>query len=1164
MELRWRNSACFLAFLTCIGLLLAAHSHQVVGCMLQPAQAVTKNRQQQQPVAGQKQDLRALEPGQPITRELAEGQQHTYQIKLSGGQYLKVIIAQQGIDVKVQLLGVDGEQILEFDSESMLQGKEEISLVAEREGDYRLNVQPKWNRVAAGSYEIRVEELRVATDDDRALHEASKLFDEARKLVDKEKYDEALPLIQRAMEIREKLLGPNHRDVAAVNSGIAILYHGKGEYAKAVPYYERALSITEKVRGSEHPDVADSLDRLAICYLDRGEYAKASLIQARAVAIFEKTLGAEHPKFASSLNTLAGIHKERGEYAEAESLFKRALVLSERSLGSDHPDVARPLGNLAILYNIKSEFAKAEPLILRVISIHEKALGPEHGLVADSLKVLADSYTLRGNYIKAEQLYQRVLAIYEKSYGPEHYTVAYPLNSLAILYWEQGESAKAVLFQQRALGISEKVLGSEHPHVAIALTNLARIHWSNGEYAKAESLLGRALTIFERVLGAEHPSCAYALNDLANLYRSKGEYVRAEQIYERALSIYERARGPEHPDTANSLDDMAMLYAAKGDMPKAVAFQSRANSVTERNLELNLAAGSESQKLAYLARAARQTAFTLWLHSRAAPKDPQALDLAFTTLLRRKARGLDAMTDTIASLRRRAATQDQELFDRLADARSRLAALVFKESRETKPEDYRAQFRPLAEEVEKLEADLSARSPEIRGQTQPVTLSAVQAALPDASVLIEFVIYTPQTPQYGKTQLPRYLAYLLAPRGEPRWVDLGEAAPIDQVVNNWRRSLRENLVDVKRLGRKVDELVMRPVRSSLQDLLGDTRGTPQHLLIAPDGSLNLMPFAALVDEENHYLIERYTISYLTSGRDLLSLQASTPSRNAPLIVANPNFGGAEGIAARRTRKPGTSRIVSQAKKQSDRDRPLFRHLPGTREEALAIKSVLPDASMLMGDDATESALREARAPHILHIATHGFFLSEQEEPGAGAMIEGGVGDELLRLSGMRLSKWAGHIKEPLLRSGLALAGANGGNRVERGKEAGDDGVLTALEMAGLDLWGTRLVVLSACDTGIGEVMNGEGVKGLRRALVLAGSESQVMTLWAVGDERGKDTMRPYYEALRRGEGRSEGLRQVQLRMLRSKGRHHPYYWAAFIQSGEWGNLEGLRERPKRK
>jgi CHAT domain-containing protein len=330
---------------------------------------------------------------------------------------------------------------------------------------------------------------------------------------------------------------------------------------------------------------------------------------------------------------------------------------------------------------------------------------------------------------------------------------------------------------------------------------------------------------------------------------------------------------------------------------------------------------------------------------------------------------------------------------------------------------------------------------------------------------------------------------------------------------------------------------MRPVRSLLAQMPLRTR----RLLIAPDGSLNLIPFTALVDEQNRYLIERYTISYLTSGGDLLRLQTSLPGKSAPLVVANPDFGKIATIALRG---------VHDSEKSSEI---FFPSLPGTKAEALAVKAVLPKASLLLQQQATETALKQASGPRILHIATHGFFLSDQEKPPAET-----ADDDSMRTSDLRLSKWAAHIKNPLLRSGLALAGAN------QSRGGDDDGLLTALEAAGLDLWGTRLVVLSACDTGVGEVRNGEGVQGLRRALVLAGSESQMMSLWPVLDKRTKDLMIPYYQALRRGEGRGEALRQVQLKMLRSKYQSHPFYWAAFILSGEWRALDGQQRDQKAK
>ena len=312
--------------------------------------------------------------------------------------------------------------------------------------------------------------------------------------------------------------------------------------------------------------------------------------------------------------------------------------------------------------------------------------------------------------------------------------------------------------------------------------------------------------------------------------------------------------------------------------------------------------GSERQKLAYLALFSKQTDFTLSLHSQALPHDPQALDLAFTTLLRRKGRGLDAMADTIGALRRRAAPEDQALFDQLAEARSQLALFMLKESGTDKPETYRARLKSLEDKVEELESALSARRPDFRAQAQPVTLNAVQSALPADSALVEFAVYTPQDPRNDKNKLPpRYLAYLLAAQGRPKWTDLGEAAPIDRAITSWRQALRDpRRTDVKRLARVVDEKVMRPVLALAQSGFGAS----SRLLIAPDGMLNLVPFAALVDRQGRYLVEGYSISYLMSGRDLLRSPVREPDNQDTVIVADPDYGAAENAIASRSRDVG--------------------------------------------------------------------------------------------------------------------------------------------------------------------------------------------------------------------------------------------------------------------
>src|SRR5258705_80141 len=335
---------------------------------------------------------------------------------------------------------------------------------------------------------------------------------------------------------------------------------------------------------------------------------------------------------------------------------------------------------------------------------------------------------------------------------------------------------------------------------------------------------------------------------------------------------------------------------------------------------------------------------------------------------------------------------------------------------------------------------------------------------------------------------------------------------------------------------------MQPVRG----LVGSSR----HLLISADGSLNVIPFAALVDEQSRHLVERFSISYLTSGRDLLRLQVARNSRTGPVVVADPAFGEPatipfRGGAAHASKQSDNEAAVGA---QIDYSQVFFGPLPGVADEVRALRRLLPHASFLTKERATKAALEQVRGPSILHIATHGFFLQDLPSNTASAKTS----EREIVKAGTRLGKWAVWTENPLLRSGLALAGAN------QGRSDDDNGVLTAREASGLDLWGTKLVVLSACDTGVGEVKNGEGVYGLRRALVLAGSETQVMSLWPVSDEGTRDLMIDYYKALKEGQGRSEGLRQVQLRMIASKHRRHPYYWASFIQSGEWANMDGKR------
>jgi CHAT domain-containing protein len=518
---------------------------------------------------------------------------------------------------------------------------------------------------------------------------------------------------------------------------------------------------------------------------------------------------------------------------------------------------------------------------------------------------------------------------------------------------------------------------------------------------------------------------------------------------------------------------------------------------------------------------------------RGAPDDRNARELALLAILRRKGRVQDALADNVSALRRHLQQEDRELLDQLKTTTAALAKASLGGDPTGADGERTGLITALEQEREKLEIEIDERSQGYIERTSSVTLDAVKAALPNDAALVEFAVYGPLDPWVigSEETEDRYIVYVLSKNHDVQWKELGTAREIDPLVQRFRKALQgPSSKETRELGRKLDELIFRPAR----DLAGGTR----HWIISPDGQLNFVPFEALVNERGRFLIDNQLISYVTTGRDLLRMKVAAPSRSAPLLVANPWFGepSADRAALKETAAIEKARDLHRSVTVGeDRSNIYFAPLSGSTQEARELRSFFPAARILSGTEASKSRIDSVNAPEILHIATHGFFLNDGgSAPGSDAR-------------GISAST---KVNNPLLRSGLALAGAN----VDLPGQ--DNGILTALEAANLDLWGTKLVTLSACDTGVGEVKNGEGVYGLRRAFILAGAQAVVTSLWSVSDYATHELMRDYYAGMRRGEGRGEALRRAKLAMLRRKGREHPFYWASFIQFGNWTSLDG--------
>jgi CHAT domain-containing protein/Tfp pilus assembly protein PilF len=964
-------------------------------------------------------------------------------------------------------------------------------------------------------------------------------------------YARAERLYERAISILATALGPEHVAVATSLNSLAGLLVAKGDYARAEPLLLRAVDLQERGLGQDHPNLGLSLTNLALLYRKKGDLARAEPLNERAVAIVEGALGPHHPGVAASLTELAALCLDKGDYTRAEPPYQRALAIREKELGRRHPDTAVSLNNLASLYQAKGDPARAEPMLQRALSLLQAALQPDHPHIATSLNNLATLYSSKGDSSRAEPLYQKALAIREKVLGKDHPDAAEILNSLALIYQDRGELRRAERMLQRALAIQEKALGKDHPAIAASLNNQAHVYQAKGDYTRAEPMLQRALAIREKVLGVDHPSIAESLSSLAALYQDKGDYAVAAPLLQRALSIQKKALGPDHPRIAMTFSNIARMHAAEGHAEEAVGAAWEAIDIQDRNASALLMTGSEEQKRLYMATLVNQTHAFVSLHVQHAPSDVGAARLALTILLRRKGRVLDAVTDGLAALRRSLSRSDQALVSKLASIYSELATEASRGPGGASPEKYRRDLAALERDRQSLEAAVAQRSAAFRAEQRLLTLADVAAAIPEGAALVEIARYRPFNPRAEARSnpwgAPRYVAYVLHRSGDPTSADLGEAAPIDAAVEACRSALADHdrTHDPKPAARALDRLLMQPIRRLLEDRASApaaAASTPSSstdvrwVFVSPDGPLHLVPFGAMVDEGGRYLVERYLFSYLTTGRDLLRLSNEPAAPREPaLVLADPAFGARSTSAL----PEGTYRGVRSLDMVNQELPPL----ESTAEEARAIRQLFPHTRVLLGTEATEGVVKAARAPGLLHLATHGFFLPEQTLP--EVLLHGRPGDRPTPAERAALLE----RENPLLRSGVALAGFNGR------RSGSDDGVLTALEVAALDLSGTRLVTLSTCESGVGQPSSGEGVYGLRRALVMAGAETQVMSLWQVDTGRTRELMAAYYKLLKRGAGRSEAMRDVQLAMLSSSKTAHPNLWASFIVSGDYRPMD---------
>jgi len=995
-----------------------------------------------------------------------------------------------------------------------------------------------------------------------ALEAALTLDDLAGMYGDMGRYKEAELLYKRELAIYEKEIEPENSILAKPINSLALTYYYTGRYGEAELLYKRALKIYEKALGPEHPSVATLFFNLASLYHKTGRYEEAEPLYKRSLKIFEKVPGPKHPNFAPTLNNLAELYRETGRYAEAEPLYKRALETYKKALGPEHPYVALSFNNLAELYRETSRYTEAELLFKHALKVGEKALGPEHPDVGKSLNNLALLYDDTGRYAEAEPLYKRALKIHEKALGPEHPDVGKSLNNLGVFFTKTGRYAEAEPLFNRSLEIREKALGPKHSDVAESLNNLAELYRNTSRYPEAEPLYKRALKIYEKAFGPEHPNVAPLLNNLALVYQNKGRYAEAELLFKRALKISEKSFGPEHPNVAKWLLNLAVLNVNTRKYDIAHGYFMRCLEAQILHRKRVLTGLSERHQLAFVQTQQVQTHAMLSHILKYMREDNRAVQDAMNNWLKWKGVVLETQSRYVAMVMQSQDPEIQASWKRLQEVRQYIARMIMAGPDKMKltPATYQVRLRELANEAEELEALLSQKSAPfaLEQRMGQMDVGRLARLVGTSGVYIDFAKVSMYDFLKDRSTEEHYGVFVLVPEQAGKYnlhlIDLGKAEEIDKMIQMWRK--HNNAGDTEKMLRSGQELYGRIFKPIERWLKGRKR-----LVVCLDGELHLLPMEALaagIDKRGKetYVMDKWEVVYVPAGRDILRWGEPGTGSRAVVVMADPDYD--LGLDKR-------TKVITQLKLPSaaQGERPImrggisddlqkirFERLEGTQKEGRQVKRALSregyDVKLCMGEQAIEEVLQSLSGPRLVHLATHGFFLA-QEEPDLREQIQGKSRASLLG-QGKDWSDMAGVVGEhPLLRSGVVLAGAN--SSIAKGR---DEGILHGTKVQGLRLWGTDLVVLSACETGLGIVRAGEGVFGLQRSFILAGARTLIASLWKVDDDATALFMSEFYKAWTGGTNKSEALAKAR-RAVRNHPGHpewsDPFYWAAFILVG---------------
>lgn len=968
-------------------------------------------------------------------------------------------------------------------------------------------------------------------------------------------YKKAGVFFKEAAQIALQKLGVKKYRYSLAQFNLAACFKEEGRYAEAEPLFLLSLPVLAEAFGQSSLEYTRCFYTLATLYIEMAKFAEAESMCAAAVNFYKVILGETSPDYLGALGSMAVIYQGLGKYEKAEEIFI-ALKNYHNGLPIVNKETLQILeNNLGELYRHMGEYEKAESYLLNAITL----AGEGSIKTAYTYNNLALVQKAVGNYAEAEQSYKRAIALYIKLDKTNHPDYTNPVNNLGELYRTMGRLQEAVYAFEEVIELRKKLLGTDHPNYANAVNNLALVETSIGLYEQAENHLLECKAIYKKILGEKHRFYSNALNNLATLYNRQGKLILAENTYLECLTLYKETYGESSDKYGLYLGGLAATYRLMKRYEDAIRITQQSLNILKNKLGVNHYDYIETEY--HLAETYRESGNYLdaekhYLNSlngylllieRYFPYLSEGDKTAFYFAI---AAIFETFNSFVVQMRLEfPAKKHDTLITRMYNNQIALKSLLLKETGNTralvaasnntelkkkyqlwieKREEIVQHYRLSAEEIQAKEISLPAlelqaneleqqiavainKKPEVKVSKKTDWLD-IQSGLKDNEAAIE-IIRTDYFLKGRWTDSVYYTALLIDKYCKvPSFVMLSTGKYLEtNGIKTYRRAIKT---------RSDDNISYNEFWKPIKDSLSNSTT----IYISPDGVYQQINLNTLKDPEtNKYVLEEVEIRLVSNTKEILDEHKSVKKGTAS-IFSNPDFGNTEpGKRASPVRQPGF---------------PELKELPGTKVEADSINKIMTlqqwKVNSFLRKAASEDAIKKVSSPQVLHIATHGFFLNN-------------VQYKTDRVIGMQ----ADVIQHnPLLRSGLILADAATVAMDSLAAAIKEDGILTAYEAMNLDLANTDLVVLSACETGLGEIFNAQGVYGLQRSFLIAGAKSVIMSLWAIDDNATQELMTNFYREWVKDPSSANKHKALRAAQLNLKAKYEkPFYWGAFVIVG---------------